>query len=321
MLIAIAAMAFLAAIIAINGNDDDDEETIPDEIIEDEELIDENGLTPWGPVSEEPTLGDDILIGDDGDDSIFAKSGDDTVAGQDGDDRLFGNGGIDYLIGGNGDDFERGGLGSDILVGGPGNDHLIGDASGDLLVGNDGDDTISGGTGDDFLIGNSGQDHLTGGSGDDALFGNDARTDPLDDEDFTLAQDELRAGIPVTLWDNWYLSRDDDGAADTLDGGDGNDYLFVNDGDTAIGGNGADQFYLLDDDESNETALIADFNVTEDVLLYVHDEGTAQPALTLVDNNNGSQTLFADGAPVSVIVSAGLNLNDIFYFSRFVPPA
>ncbi|MBL4767073.1 MAG: hypothetical protein JKY94_05075 [Rhodobacteraceae bacterium] len=236
---------------------------------------------------------------------------------------MFGNGGIDYLIGGDGDDFARGGVGSDILVGGTGNDQLIGDGNGDLLVGDDGDDgddTLLGGTGNDVLVGNSGADSIIGGSGSDDLFGGNARTDPFTDEDFTKAMNDLRSGTPNTLWDNWYLSREDDGSADTLYGGDGNDYLYLNDGDTAIGGDGSDQFYLLDGDNGDETALIADFDAAEDMLLYVYDEGTDQPVLSLVDNNNGSQTLFANGAPVSVIVSSDLNLNDIYYFARFVPP-
>ena len=93
--------------------------------------------------------GDDILIGDDGNDKINGGDGDDLLSGADGDDRLNGGDGDDTLFGGEGDDRLIGGDGSDFLSGGEGED---------WLTGGDGNDILNGGAGDDFLDGNEGYD-------------------------------------------------------------------------------------------------------------------------------------------------------------------
>lgn len=314
MLIAIAALALMAAIFVINDDDDDEA------IIQDEELVDENGLTPWGDVFEAATEGDDILVGSNGNNSYFAQNGDDTVAGQGGDDRLFGNDGDDYLLGGTGDDFARGGGGDDILVGGEGDDHLVGDSGDDILQGGAGNDDLGGGNGDDFLIGSAGQDQVSGGRGDDLLFGGDAFDPSLTDEDFTQGLSELNSGDEITIFENRVVPSEDDGFQDDLDGGPGDDVLFVNDRDTATGGAGADIFMLLDGD-STELSYLLDFDVTEDTLVYVYDHGTPLPTLALNDNDDGSQTLWANGEAVSQIVSTGLVVSDIVLVERGEAPA
>lgn len=311
MLVAIAAFAFMALIISVNGDDDDETGTGTGTGTGETNFVEEIGTL---------TEGDDLMSGSSEDDTYFAMDGSDTVSGNDGDDRLFGNGGHDFLSGGEGDDFQRGGTGADILAGGAGDDHLSGDAWGDLLQGGEGDDTLDGGKDNDILIGNAGADSLIGGSGDDDLYGGDLATEVFTEEEFSKAVNDVATGTPPTLFADKFYTREDDGASDTLDGGDGWDWLFVNDGDVATGGADPDTFFLLDGD-GEDTALITDFDVTEDVLLYVYEDGTTPPELSLVDNDDGTQTLLADDVAVSVIVSSGLTVDDIGLFNIAVPSA
>lgn len=146
------------------------------------------------------------------------------------------------------------------LFGGEGNDRLKGGAANDYLSGGYGDDVLTGGAGRDILVGGWGEDRLTGNDGDDLLIGGALLYDeygfygpeyqgPLvmimaewGRTDLTAGERaaRLRAGVgsdpyfegPVrlateTLWD--------DGAADTLIGGDGSDwFIFVDGQDTVM---------------------------------------------------------------------------------------
>lgn len=88
--------------------------------------------------------------------------------------------------------------------------------AGDMLFGESGDDTILGGAGDDVIEGGEGSDTVDGGADDDRIFGS------------------AEGGL-------------DDGAADTLSGGDDRDYFAaVGAGDTVIGGEGGDDSDTLD---------------------------------------------------------------------------
>ena len=107
--------------------------------------------------------GSDILGGDEGNDTISGDRGEnhrgavgedgqqDCINGGSGDDLLYGNEGQNTLNGGSGNDTIYGGKDSDILNGGAGDDWLFGDS---------GDDTLIEGIGDDrfVLSANSGID-------------------------------------------------------------------------------------------------------------------------------------------------------------------
>jgi Ca2+-binding RTX toxin-like protein len=81
--------------------------------------------------------------------------------------------------------------GNDDLRGGTGNDTISGLGGNDTLHGRGGNDSVDGGAGNDWVSGDRGADYLAGGEGDDTIFG------------------------------------DNDGFADTLDGGSGNDLYVV----------------------------------------------------------------------------------------------
>lgn len=153
-------------------------------------------------------LGDnDFLDGgalDAGRDTLHGGDGADDLTGGAGNDLLAGNGGRDTLVGGTGSDTLYGGEGNDRLLGGSGYDVLYGEAGNDHLDAGSGVylelNRLDGGTGSDTLVGGSGRDHLTGGDGLDFLYGN--------------------AGPDV-------LDGGDDGFADYLSGGAGNDRFQV----------------------------------------------------------------------------------------------
>jgi hypothetical protein len=115
--------------------------------------------------------GNDILIGNEANNTIEAGEGDDTVFGLDQNDILFGQGGDDVLFGGSGIDAIWGGDDDDTLEGGEGNDYLWGESGNDELFGGLGDDEMHGGLDQDTLHGESGNDHLRGGAGNDVLNG------------------------------------------------------------------------------------------------------------------------------------------------------
>ena len=86
------------------------------------------------------TAEDDILMGTDASDLIFAFNGDDMI---------FGGEGNDCIIGGEGDD---------LIFGNAGNDHLVGGEGSDIIKGNSGDDKLTGGLGFDIIDGGDDSD-------------------------------------------------------------------------------------------------------------------------------------------------------------------
>ncbi len=141
----------------------------------------------------------DFLVGDAGDNTIYAGGTWDYVAGNAGNDLIFGEEGNDTLDGGAGNDTLLGGAGADSLIGGGGADFasyasatvfgviarldfptlnlneaagdsysgisgLIGTNFSDQLIGTTGSQTLQGGAGIDILIGNGGADTYIGGA-------------------------------------------------------------------------------------------------------------------------------------------------------------
>jgi len=80
-----------------------------------------------------------------------------------------GYGGDDVITGNDKNNTLSGGADNDTLYGGLGDDTLAGDEGHDTLFGGVGDDTLIGGSGDDTLVGGKGNDILEGGSGDDTF--------------------------------------------------------------------------------------------------------------------------------------------------------
>jgi Ca2+-binding RTX toxin-like protein len=150
------------------------------------------------------------------------------VTGGAGDDILVGNAGDNLLDGGAGNDILKGMAGADVLIGGSGDDILDGGANRDLLIGGKGHDQLTGGTGDDILVG--------GGTKYDANY--EALAQFLagwNNTSHTYAQriDDLRntgivLGGQVQKFDA--AAMQDDGASDTLTGGADMDWFWASTG-------------------------------------------------------------------------------------------
>lgn len=192
-------------------------------------------------------------------DALVGGLGNDRLLGLNGDDILSGSAGADHLVGGNGDDCADystaligvtidmkdmsqntgdaagdvfssvehilGSTHEDQLFGDTQNNHLMGGQGNDGLRGREGHDLIQGDNGNDNLLGNGGRDTLLGGNGRDTLTGHSGR-------------DILNGGSNE----------------DILTGGRGNDVY--------LGGDGADTFVFHEDADK-----IRDFENDIDTLL------------------------------------------------------
>lgn len=286
----------------------------------------------------------DLLGGGMGDDSLFGGEGNDFLFGQDGSDLLVGGRGNDCMDGGKDADTLQGGLGRDALCGAAGDDLLEGEAHNDILLGSFGEDTLLGGDGDDLLIGGAGADSLVGGIGNDALMGGHSNFDGtavgnmefnrsyieaferlsgLDPE--TIARvlpPEIIEAIPSEALAvlraelaGGGLSEADlealretygDSLQDTLDGGAGDDMLYLESDDIAIGGSGADTF-ILSNEVPDQVIQITDFNAAEDMLMMQYEAGDAPLSVRVIsdDEDGNAYIYFNDTLAVQVDNAAG----------------
>ena len=218
----------------------------------------------------EGDAGNDAMGGHDGADVLRGGDGLDTMYGDGGNDTLDGGNDADVMEGGAGNDTadysarthnlaisldgvandgrapslvffydpltgqafgdrgERDNVKGDIetVLGGSGNDAVSSPANANVnnrLVGNGGNDSLSGGGGNDSLEGGADNDNLSGGEGNDSITGADGH-DTLGGDN---GVDTLRGGIG----DDTFWARDN-GTADVVDGGDGNDRAKVDPNDT-----------------------------------------------------------------------------------------
>ncbi|NVO27722.1 calcium-binding protein [Donghicola sp. C2-DW-16] len=247
---------------------------------------------------------DDTINGDAGEDSLFGDAGNDSIHGDDGDDNIFGGAendslwgddGADYLIGETGDDSVSGGDGNDILIGDQNTaddiddpEALMGQPNLNLFNSNalrevlsaapdgedDGNDSYYGGAGDDLIYDGYSQydntdgtidyDLLEGGEGDDRLYDFDgSSTLNGGDGDDVLVAVEGFAKSSVKDED----ASDIDEFTDILRGGNGNDTLIGDDGDTLQGGAGEDTFRLYIDSvisDNGQHLMIEDMATIDD---------------------------------------------------------
>ena len=114
-------------------------------------------------------------------DWAWGRRGNDVLKGNDGVDALYGGKGSDILRGGRGIDWLIGNSGSDRLYGGPSRDHMH---SGNLATGaqTGGDDLLFGGSGPDAIYIADGRQFVMSEAGDDliVIFLDDGRADLID---------------------------------------------------------------------------------------------------------------------------------------------
>ena len=180
---------------------------------------------------------EDILIGNEKDNRIWALEGNDLLIGNAGNDSFYGGEGIDILsyrrdpngvtvnlktgdaTDGWGDQDKITGI--ENVAGSRHDDNITGDDSVNVITGDAGNDRIYGLGGNDKLYGEFGNDLIYGGDGGDSIYGNQDR-DTLYGE---AGRDYIRGGDADDLI---YAGSDDDTVGG--DAGRGNDTIF---GETA----------------------------------------------------------------------------------------
>ena len=85
---------------------------------------------------------DDIIIGNNSDNLVYAQDGDDRIDTSGGNDIIYAGDGNDYVKAGDGNDEIYGGNGDDVLIGGSGNDTFYGGNGKNILLGDDGTDIV-----------------------------------------------------------------------------------------------------------------------------------------------------------------------------------
>lgn len=90
--------------------------------------------------------GNDVAVGTSSGESVDGRDGNDLLFGNGENDTVgnFGEVGDDLLVGGDGNDDMNGHTGNDVLLGGDGNDKLVGGEGNDVLIGGAGNDTLWG---------------------------------------------------------------------------------------------------------------------------------------------------------------------------------
>lgn len=212
----------------------------------------------------------DVLNGgSEGADQINGNDGDDIISGGD-ESNPYERG--DILSGGKGNDTIHGNGGHDSIQGGDGNDQLFGDDGKDSIFGGAGDDEIDGGAGDDYLEDTSGSKNiLKGGSGNDTI----------------------RTGNGIS------------NVFSIVDGGDGDDLLYVSTFDTVYGGAGNDTFKISVTARDSSTGK------------YFGGAGNDSFVFDNITSSTSGVEMSGDEGIDTYIVSYGLSINANFNIIDF----
>ncbi|MEL6449619.1 MAG: calcium-binding protein [Pseudomonadota bacterium] len=259
-------------------------------------------------ISETGTPGDDEINGTDGDDDLFGGLGADTMTGNGGDDLMQGQGGNDVMVGNDGDD----------LMQGRGADDTVQGFSGDDWVdGNDGNDFVRGGQGNDVAIGGAGEDAVFGRDGNDFVVGGSLTDGPLSNAQLDALRDGAELGDVIPDFGMGDAQFVDDGEADSVDGGGGNDVLLFGAGDTAAGGIGTDIFTVFGAAAGDDAgvAVIEDYNTSEnDSISVFFDENVDLDAQAVTVTEDGADAIISVGGEelARVVGAAGeLSAGDV----------
>ncbi|GAA0650737.1 beta strand repeat-containing protein [Brevundimonas lenta] len=264
---------------------------------------------------------DNTIVGGDGDDLLSGRGGSDTLhGGSSGSDTVTYAGAMagvsaSLLTGAVGNDGDGG---SDTLID---IENLLGSAFNDNLVGDNGANILQGGAGNDIIRGNGGNDSLNGGIGTDYVSYSTATSGATVRLDMNSAQDGMGGTDTIVAFENVIGSAHADlivgdaagnvlqgeGGADVLIGRGGNDNLFGGAGaaNTLFGGEG-DDFYMV---EANDTIVELAGEGNDTVL-------TARNQFTLAANVenltfNGTGNFAGTGNASNNIISGGGGLDTL----------
>jgi len=215
----------------------------------------------------------DVLTGNDGDNTIWGHAGGNMLYGLGGNDSLVGGDGVDHIEGGDGDDTLRGVAGDDTLDGGAGTDTVRYDWSAssvtvDLLngtaSGGEGNDTLLnienavGSSYDDLISAGAGEHRLTGGDGDDNLVSGALRTvldggAGVDWANYHLSTAAISINLATGVHSGGYALNDELIDIEWVYGSDFNDSLTGDDGENRLHGGSEAGDDTLDGREGNDT--------------------------------------------------------------------
>lgn len=207
-----------------------------------------NSYSVATPVTLSETVGNNILVGSQGNDHLTASSGYDWLDGYSGNDVLVAKTGDAVLLGGDGNDHITVGKvpspGTYYLSGGAGNDTLTAEGGVATFVGGTGKDTLNGGSGKNTFIvdpGLAGGSTITGGSGTNTLSFERVQTGL----DLDLNYDDLTNPSPSAQQvssDTFSIYGDTISNLQNITGGSGNDFIVNTAGMSSviIGGAGDD---------------------------------------------------------------------------------
>lgn len=223
--------------------------------------------------------GDARIVGDDQDNILAAFDnagfGDNIISGNDGNDTLFGNGGNDTLNGGDDNDILYGGTGNDTLDGGRGENELYG------------------GEGDDTLIATGDKEVFDGGEGEDTLdftqYNNDSQIDLINQ----IAETESGTNSVIGI-ENVIAG---DGSDFIIGGDEDNHFIGNGGDDTFIGGFGIDVFEGgMGDDEVRYTDSLIAVNINLATSTYIGNVAAGDTFISIEDifGSNFDDTLTGD---------------------------
>ena len=175
----------------------------------------------------------------------------------------------------------------------------IGDIGGssDSMTGTNGDDRLMGSDNDDKLVGLEGNDTLRGGAGIDSMDGG------VGDDNFVIVgdlsgggkvdseEDTTVLGTPLTDFNFKDLNEDEDGAVETIIGGEGNDTLYI---------------YGSADISNDNITSIEKVKITDNVVFNANFFKT----LTTL-NGDGSSTITLTSTEPVIIDLSSIDLNGI----------
>ncbi|MFV0523214.1 MAG: calcium-binding protein [Acidimicrobiales bacterium] len=221
--------------------------------------------------------GDDVVYGDAGNDVIYGGPGDDVLNGGGGSDEIWGKEGDDVIDAGGSSDTSAntvgGGEGNDVITGSAGNDVLYtGPGVRDTMYGLAGDDRLTGydttagpldelmlepkvlygGEGNDRFYSNGGEIDAKLGSGDDVVYG-------------SSGNDEIEEGEGSTGGSDWIVTGGGNDSVTLLGGDTGADYVALGSGtDTLVGAGNGSTVYGGD----GEDLILIEVGDTEGVRAY-----------------------------------------------------
>ncbi|AFJ48176.1 peroxidase family protein [Shimwellia blattae] len=323
-------------------------------------VVDDEGNAPVVLTSSPTQPVGDLIIGNNGANTLFATAWSDILRGEGGNDTLSGLAGDDILIGGAGNDNLSGGAGIDTLQGDAGNDLLDGGAGADSMAGGSGNDTyVVDNTGDgvteragegvdvvrtslasydltdntenllytgqgDFIgTGNALANVITGGAGNDYLFGMGGNDQLLGGggNDFLDGADGA---------DNLQGGTGNDvmtggAGADTLSGGNGNDILNGQEGNDILDGGGGSDIFAFSTNFGQDRVLGFDSNINGgqdylDLVMLGVNAGNFASRVAIT-GSNGNTVVSVDGG---TIILEGTNAASVtiddFYLETPVAP-